>query len=89
MVSSATPVTMVPEAVQSAGAAALMKVLLALKAETLPLGEVPSLPPAHDAVATASWIQSVLSGERPVPPSIASQVDCVLAALKPAAVPAA
>lgn len=58
-----------------------------LEAETLPMGEVPSLPPAHDAVATASWIQSVLSGERPVPPSIASQVDCVLAALKPAAVP--
>lgn len=46
-----------------------------------PLREVPDLPPAHDASATALWIQSVLAGERPVPGAIAQQVDAVLRAL--------
>lgn len=53
-----------------------------VEGDTLPLGDVPSLPPAQDAIATARWIQSVLSGERPVPPVIATQVDCVLHALR-------
>jgi anthranilate phosphoribosyltransferase len=40
--------------------------------------ELPSMPPADDALATARWIQSVLAGERPVPATIAAQVDCIL-----------
>jgi anthranilate phosphoribosyltransferase len=53
-----------------------------VEADSLPLGEVPSLPPAHDAAATGRWIQSVLAGERPVPPAISTQVECVLRALR-------
>jgi anthranilate phosphoribosyltransferase len=47
-----------------------------------PMGRPVLLPPAKDAVATASWIQSVLSGEQPVPENIASQVALILAALE-------
>ena len=43
--------------------------------------DAPQLPPARDAAATARWIQSVLSGERPVPPSIERQVGAVSRAL--------
>jgi anthranilate phosphoribosyltransferase len=50
-------------------------------AEPLPPGARPSLPPAHDARATARWIQSVLAGERPVPAAIDAQFDCVMRAL--------
>jgi anthranilate phosphoribosyltransferase len=55
--------------------------------------DIPALPDAHDAPATARWIQSVLAGERPVPEPIAQQVAAVLqaVAMKPrarAAVPA-
>lgn len=50
-------------------------------AQTEPLRDVPELPPAQDACATALWIQSVLAGERPVPDGIALQVGAVLHAL--------
>jgi anthranilate phosphoribosyltransferase len=62
-------------------------------AQVAPARDLPALPDAHDAPATARWIQSVLAGERPVPEPIAQQVAAVLQAvvLKPrtrAAVPA-
>jgi anthranilate phosphoribosyltransferase len=49
--------------------------------------EIPALPDAHDASATARWIQSVLAGERPVPAPVEQQVAAVLQAvgLKPRA----
>lgn len=43
--------------------------------------DLPALPDAHDAPATARWIQSVLAGERPVPEPIEQQVAAVLQAL--------
>lgn len=43
--------------------------------------EIPALPDAHDAPATARWIQSVLAGERPVPEPIEQQVGAVLQAV--------
>jgi anthranilate phosphoribosyltransferase len=46
-----------------------------------PAREMPALPDAHDAPATARWIQSVLAGERPVPDPIEQQVGAVLQAL--------
>jgi anthranilate phosphoribosyltransferase len=46
-----------------------------------PAHEMPALPDAHDAPATARWIQSVLAGERPVPDPIEQQVGAVLQAL--------
>ena len=36
---------------------------------------LPALPVERDAVTTAHWIQSVLSGERPVPAPIAEQIE--------------
>ena len=57
-----------------------------IEQDTLPMGDVPSLPPAQDVLATARWIQSVLSGERPVPSAVATQVDCVLRVLRTAPV---
>jgi len=51
-------------------------------AQTGPLRDLPALPDAHDAPATARWIQSVLAGERPVPAQIERQVDAVLQALQ-------
>ncbi|MFN9774647.1 MAG: DNA-binding protein YbiB [Burkholderiales bacterium] len=50
-------------------------------AATAALREMPVLPDPHDASATARWIQSVLAGERPVPPPIELQVGAVLRAL--------
>jgi anthranilate phosphoribosyltransferase len=45
------------------------------------VGELPLLPENKDAATTAAWIQSVLSGEVPVPPPIAEQVaQCLLVA---------
>lgn len=44
-------------------------------------GDLPALPDAHDAPATARWVQSVLAGERPVPAPIERQVAAVLHAL--------
>ena len=43
---------------------------------TLP--SVPDLPKAIDAAGTADYIQSVLDGKSPVPPSIARQVEHIL-----------
>ena len=60
-----------------------------VESESLPIAEMPSLPPAQDALATARWIQSVLAGERPVPPAIAAQVACILQALNRTAAPLA
>ncbi len=45
------------------------------------VGELPLLPENKDAATTAAWIQSVLSGDVPVPPPIAEQVaQCLLVA---------
>lgn len=44
-------------------------------------GTASVLPLSREAATTAVWTQSVLAGEHPVPPSIAQQVDAVLAAL--------
>jgi len=44
------------------------------------VGQLPDLPAERDAAATAAWIQAVLRGEVPVPPSIAEQVEQCLAA---------
>lgn len=40
-----------------------------------PSGELPPLPEANDAIATAAWIQGALSGEQPIPYPIADQVE--------------
>lgn len=42
------------------------------------LTALPELPTAIDAASTAAYIQSVLSGERPVPTPIAEQVAHIL-----------
>jgi anthranilate phosphoribosyltransferase len=60
-----------------------------VESEPLPIAETPSLPPAQDAVATARWIQSVLAGERPVPPAIEAQVACILQTVNHRATPLA
>ena len=53
------------------------------------LTEVPILPRACDAATTALYIQSVTSGEKPAPPALLQQVECLLQALArlPAAAP--
>lgn len=50
--------------------------------ELRPMGRAVMLPPARDAVATAAWIQSALSGEQPVPDNVARQVALILAAIE-------
>lgn len=45
------------------------------------LTELPVLPRSHDAATTALYIQSVLSGEKPVPAPLEQQVNTVLQAL--------
>jgi anthranilate phosphoribosyltransferase len=42
------------------------------------LAALPDLPQALDAAGTAAYIQSMMVGERPVPPSIAKQVEHIL-----------
>ena len=42
------------------------------------LATVPHLPKTTDAASTAAYIQSVMAGEQPVPPSIARQVEHIL-----------
>lgn len=42
-------------------------------------GKPPSLPGTIDPVSTATWIESVLAGSEPVPPSIVVQLGCCLA----------
>lgn len=39
------------------------------------------LPTSRDAATTAVWIQSVLAGEHPVPPTVAEQVEVVMRVL--------
>ena len=45
------------------------------------LTELPLLPRSVDATTTAMYIQSVVSGEKPAPTPLASQVDCLVRAL--------
>lgn len=46
-----------------------------------PVDEMPPLPAERDAVTTARWIEAALSGEVPIPISIAEQVEqCLLVA---------
>jgi anthranilate phosphoribosyltransferase len=52
-----------------------------LEAEELGPMDASVLPPAQDPAASASWTQSVLAGETPVPKAIALQVDCIRRAL--------
>ncbi|MGD9942659.1 MAG: DNA-binding protein YbiB [Burkholderiaceae bacterium] len=56
-----------------------------VEAETRPLAEVPELPPAHDAAATAAWIREVLAGRLPVPANIERQVRAIIDCAGPAA----
>ena len=51
---------------------------LAVSAQEGVLRELPVLPRAFDASTTALYIQSVLSGEKPVPGPLAQQMDCLL-----------
>ncbi|MEO5695959.1 MAG: DNA-binding protein YbiB [Burkholderiaceae bacterium] len=45
------------------------------------LTALPLLPRSHDAATTALYIQSVVSGERPAPPPVLHQVECLVRAL--------
>jgi anthranilate phosphoribosyltransferase len=45
------------------------------------LTELPLLPRGFDAATTAVYIQSVVSGEKPAPTPLSSQVDCLVRAL--------
>ncbi len=45
------------------------------------LTALPLLPRSHDAATTALYIQSVVSGERPAPPPLLGQVECLVHAL--------
>ena len=48
------------------------------EAEVNTLTSMPGLPENRDAASTARWIQSCLSGERPVPGPIVEQVRIIL-----------
>jgi len=54
---------------------------LSLTAQDGVLTELPVLPRSTDAATTALYIQSVVSGEKPAPPSLAQQVNCIQRAL--------
>ena len=54
---------------------------LSLPAKEGVLTELPVLPRAIDAATTAVYIQSVVSGEKPAPGPVSSQVECLLGAL--------
>jgi anthranilate phosphoribosyltransferase len=45
------------------------------------LTELPVLPRANDAATTALYIQSVISGEKPAPPPLTQQVECLVRTL--------
>lgn len=45
------------------------------------LTELPVLPRANDAATTAVYIQSVISGEKPAPPPLVQQVECLVQTL--------
>ena len=46
------------------------------------LSDLPDLPKTTDAISTAAYIQSVMKGQQPVPPSIAMQVEHILHLVK-------
>ena len=46
------------------------------------LAALPDLPATLDAASTAAYIQSVMAGEQPLPPSIARQVEHILRLIK-------
>ncbi|WKB53969.1 DNA-binding protein YbiB [Eleftheria terrae] len=46
------------------------------------LTEMPLLPRQCDAPTTAVYIQSVVSGEKPAPPALLQQVECILHSLR-------
>ena len=48
------------------------------EAQSGTLASLPDLPKSTDAVSTATYIQTVMSGAQPVPPSIAMQVEHIL-----------
>ncbi|MEP7057209.1 MAG: DNA-binding protein YbiB [Caldimonas sp.] len=52
------------------------------------LTALPLLPRSHDAATTALYIQSVVSGEKPAPPPLTRQVECLVRALAALAQPA-
>ena len=54
---------------------------LSLSAQEGVLTELPVLPRAFDAATTALYIQSVISGEKPAPPSLVAQAECLRRAL--------
>ena len=54
---------------------------LSLVAQDGVLTALPLLPRSVDAPTTALYIQSVVSGEKPAPPSLVSQVECLARAL--------
>ena len=53
------------------------------------LTSLPLLPRTHDASTTALYIQSVVSGEKPAPPPLTRQVECLMRALDATRQPAA
>jgi hypothetical protein len=53
------------------------------------LAQMPVLPREHDAATTANYIQAVVSGEKPAPGPVQTQVDCLVAALSAATAAAA
>ena len=54
---------------------------LSLPAHEGVLTELPVLPRTNDAATTAVYIQSVVSGEKPAPAPLTSQVACLMRAL--------
>ncbi len=54
---------------------------LSLERQDGVLTELPLLPHSIDAPTTALYIQSVVSGEKPAPPPLLRQVDCLIATL--------
>ena len=46
------------------------------------LSDLPDLPKTTDAANTAAYIESVMKGQKPVPPSIAAQVEHILRLVK-------
>ena len=48
------------------------------EAQTGTLSNLPDLPKEFDADTTAAYIQRVMAGDSPVPPSIARQVEHIL-----------
>jgi anthranilate phosphoribosyltransferase len=54
------------------------KVSVVVPGQTTAPADLPPLPPAQDAIATARWIQSVLAGELELPASIALQSRAIL-----------